>query len=136
MDILGLARHGLSNFEQIAVLGVIFIALISLSYAVWLRRSVLQKDKGTEKMQEVWNAIRIGADSYLNRQLKTILPAILLLTIALFLSVYVVAPSMEAEEEFVGQNVQLIIAIGRSIAFVLGATFSLMVGQIGMRMAI
>lgn len=136
MDILGLARHGLSDFEQIAVLGVIFIALISLSYAVWLRRSVLQKDKGTEKMQEVWNAIRIGADSYLNRQLKTILPAILLLTIALFLSVYVVAPSLEAEEEFVGQNVQLIIAIGRSIAFVLGATFSLMVGQIGMRMAI
>ncbi|MAT44559.1 MAG: sodium-translocating pyrophosphatase [Anaerolineaceae bacterium] len=136
MDILGLARHGLSNFEQIAVLGVIFIALISLSYAVWLRRSVLQKDKGTEKMQEVWNAIRIGADSYLNRQLKTILPAILLLTIALFLSVYVVAPSLEAEEEFVGQNVQMIIAIGRSIAFVLGATFSLMVGQIGMRMAI
>jgi K(+)-stimulated pyrophosphate-energized sodium pump len=136
MDILGLARHGLSNFEQIAVLGVIFIALISLSYAVWLRKSVLQKDKGTEKMQEVWSAIRIGADSYLNRQLKTILPAILLLTIALFLSVYVVAPSLEAEEEFVGQNVQLIIAIGRSIAFVLGATFSLMVGQIGMRMAI
>ncbi len=136
MNILGLARHGLSNFEQIAVLGVIFIALISLSYAVWLRRSVLQKDIGTEKMQEVWNAIRIGADSYLNRQLKTILPAILLLTIALFLSVYVVAPSFEAEQEFAGKNVQLIIAIGRSVAFVLGATFSLMVGQIGMRMAI
>ena len=27
-------------------------------------------------MQEVWNAIRIGADSYLNQQLRTILPLI------------------------------------------------------------
>lgn len=136
MNILGLAKHGLSNFEQIAVLGVIVIALISLFYAIWLRRSVLKKDKGTEKMQEVWNAIRIGADSYLSSQLKTILPAILILTIALFLSVYVVPPSIEAEKEFAGKNVQLIIAIGRSIAFVLGASFSLLVGQIGMRMAI
>ncbi len=136
MNILGLAKHGLNSFEQIAVLCVIVIALISLFYAVWLRRSVLKKDKGTKKMQEVWEAIRIGADSYLNRQLKTILPAILLLTVALFLSVYVVPPSLEANEEFAGQNVQLIIAIGRSVAFILGATFSLLVGQIGMRMAI
>ncbi len=50
-------------------------------------------------MQDVWNAVRIGADSYLQRQLRTILPAVGLLTIALFLSVYVVPPSHEAVEE-------------------------------------
>ncbi len=76
MNILGLARHGLNNFEQIAILGVLITAFISLAYAWLLRGQVLKKDKGTAKMQEVWNAIRIGADSYLDRQLKTILPVI------------------------------------------------------------
>ena len=135
MDILGMARHGLNAFEQIAVLGVVVTAFISLLYAWLLRGNVLKKDKGTPKMQEVWETIRIGADSYLNRQLKTILPAILLLTVALFLSVYVVPPSREALHEF-PQNTQIIVAIGRTIAFIMGASFSLLVGQLGMRMAI
>lgn len=134
-NLLGLARHGLNNFEQVAVLGVLFVAFISLLYAWLLRGSVLKKDMGTPKMQEVWNAIRIGADSYLNRQLRTILPAIILLGIALFLSVYVVPPSAEASVEF-PKNTTLIIAIGRTIAFIFGATFSMLVGQLGMRMAI
>jgi len=135
MDILGLARHGLNGFEQIAVIGVVVTAFISLIYAWYLRGTVLKKDKGTEQMQVIWNAIRIGSDSYLNRQLRTILPVILLLTVVLFFSVYVVPPSKEAMEEF-PQNAQIIIAIGRTVAFIVGATFSLLVGQLGMRMAI
>jgi len=138
MNILGLARHGLNNFEQIAILAVLIIAFISLIYAWLLRGTVLKKDKGTPKMQEVWEAIKVGADSYLSRQLKTILPAIAILFIALFLSVYVVPPSHEASLEFPPEkyNTQLIIAIGRALAFVLGASFSMIVGQLGMRMAI
>ena len=135
MDILGLARHGLNSFEQIGIVSVLVVAFISLIYAWLLRGIVMKKDKGTAKMQEVWEAIKIGADSYLSRQLKTILPAIGLLFIALFLSVYVVPPSHEAKLEF-PENTQLIIAVGRALAFVLGATFSLIVGQLGMRMAI
>ena len=135
MNIFGLARHGLNDFEQIAIILVVITAFISLLYAWLLRGNVMKKDKGTKKMQEVWNAIRIGAEGYLGRQLKTILPAIALLTVALFLSVYVVPPSAEASEEF-PQNTQIIIAIGRTIAFIMGAGFSLIVGQLGMRMAI
>ncbi len=135
MNILGLARHGLNNFEQIALVGVVITAFISLAYAWWLRGTVMKKDKGTQKMQEVWNAIRVGADGYLDRQLRTILPAIGLLTVALFLSVYVAPPSLEAREEF-PQNTLIIIAVGRTIAFIMGASFSLLVGQLGMRMAI
>ena len=126
MDILGLARHGLNSFEQIAIVSVVVVAFISLIYASLLRRNVLKKDKGTPKMQEIWNAIRIGANSYLNRQLRTILPAIGLLAVALFFSVYIVPPSREALEEF-PHNTQLIIAIGRTLAFIVGATFSLLV---------
>jgi K(+)-stimulated pyrophosphate-energized sodium pump len=140
MNILWLgSRHGLSNFEQIAILLVLVAAFISLAYAAWLRRTVLKKDMGTAKMQEIWNAIRIGADSYLNRQLKTILPLIAVLTVVMFLSVYVVPPSQEAQVEFKAlgpKGIILAIAIGRTIAFIMGASFSLMVGQLGMRMAV
>ena len=135
MNILGLARHGLNDFEQMAILFVIVTAIVSLIYAWWLRGLVMKKDKGTEAMQKVWDAIRIGADSYLNRQLKTILPAIALLAVALFFSVYIVPPSREALHEF-PNNTQIIIAVGRTAAFILGATFSMLVGQLGMRMAI
>jgi K(+)-stimulated pyrophosphate-energized sodium pump len=135
MNIFGLARHGLNDFEQVAVLGVVIVAFISLIYAWLLQKSVLKKDKGTDEMQRIWNAIRIGADSYLKKQLRTILSAIALLTLLLFFSVYVVKPSLEAVEEF-GDNAQIAIAIGRTLAFIAGATFSLMVGQLGMRMAI
>jgi len=135
MNIFGMARHGLNDFEQIAVIFVIVTAIISLLYAWYLRNRVMKKDKGTADMQAVWNAIRIGADSYLSRQMKTILPAIAVLTIVLFLSVYVVPPSVEAIEEF-GDSAQIIVAIGRTGAFILGALFSLLVGQLGMRMAI
>ena len=140
MDIFGLGtRFGFSSFEQIALTGVLVAAFISLGYAWILRGIVLKNDKGTAKMQEIWNAIRIGAESYLGRQLRTILPLIGLLTVALFLSVYIVPPSEEALARFSGQtesSVRLIIGIGRALAFVMGAIFSLLVGQLGMRMAV
>ena len=135
MNILGLARHGLNDFEQIAILLVLVTSFASLLYAWLLRGKVLKKDKGSAKMQEVWNAIRIGAEGYLGRQMKSILPAIGLLAIALFLSVYVVPPSKEASVEF-PTNTSFIIAIGRTLAFIMGASFSMIVGQLGMRMAI
>ncbi len=136
MNLFGLARHGLNSFEQIAILGVMVTAFISLSYAWILRKIVLRKDKGTEKMREVWEAVSIGADSYLHQQLKKILPIVGVLTVVLFLSVYIVPPSTEAVNEFGARNAQMIIAIGRTLAFILGAMFSLLVGQLGMRMAI
>ncbi len=136
MDIFWLgSRHGMSAFEQIAILSVLIVAFISLAYAWLLRGTVLKKDMGTKKMLEVWDAIRIGADSYLSRQLRTILPAIGLLAIALFVSVAVVPPSNEAKVEF-GANATIIVAVGRTLAFIMGASFSLLVGQLGMRMAI
>jgi K(+)-stimulated pyrophosphate-energized sodium pump len=42
----------------------------------FLRNQILREDKGTEKMQEVWGAIKDGADAYLRKQLRSILPLI------------------------------------------------------------
>jgi K(+)-stimulated pyrophosphate-energized sodium pump len=131
--------HGATSFETYAIWTVMGIAIIGLLYALFLRRQVMREDKGTPKMQEVWNAIRSGADAYLDRQLKTILPLIIILTVALFFSVYVVKPSPEAIERFAGMDisrVKLIVGLARAIAFIMGSFFSLMVGQFGMRMAV
>src|SRR3989338_6289107 len=127
--------HGLRTFDIVTPWAVIAVAMISLLYAWWLWRNVMKKDKGTAKMQEVWNAIRVGSDAYLSRQLRTILPLIGILAVGLFFSVYIVPPSLEAAELF-GDNAQIIVAIGRTIAFIIGAAFSLIVGQYGMRMAV
>jgi K(+)-stimulated pyrophosphate-energized sodium pump len=128
-----------TTFEMIALWAVLAIALIGLGYALFLRRQVLAHDKGTSKMIEVWEAIKLGANAYLSKQLKTILPFIIVLTVALFFSVYIVPPSGEALERFSNLNpdqVKLVIGFGRAAAFILGALFSLTVGQFGMRMAV
>jgi len=149
---------GLEPFELVAIWSVLAVAILGLLYAIFLRAQILREDKGDEKMQEVWNAIREGADAYLRRQLRSILPLILILTVALFASVFIVKPTPEAAEwycmaikgttyevalecaEHLSESeqgqVRWIIGIGRAVAFAMGAGFSLMVGQIGMRMAV
>ncbi|MBM3122463.1 MAG: sodium-translocating pyrophosphatase [Chloroflexi bacterium] len=131
--------QGLTSLEQTAIWAVFATAILGLAYAVLLRHQILKEDRGSAKMQEVWGAIRDGADAYLRRQLKSILPLIVVLTVALFLSVYIVPPTPEALERFssLGEaQVRLIIGLARAAAFVMGAGFSLAVGQIGMRMAV
>ncbi len=131
--------QGLTSLEQTAIWAVFCVAILGLAYAVFLRNQILKEDQGSAKMQEVWGAIRDGADAYLRRQLRSILPLVVVLTIALFLSVYIVPPSPEAMERFAGlaeSQVRLIIGLARAAAFVMGAGFSLAVGQIGMRMAV
>ncbi len=141
---------GLNTFEQIAIWSVLGVAILGLLYAIFLRYQILREDRGTERMQEVWNAIREGADAYLKRQLRSIIPLIAILTIALFASVYIVRPTPEASEWYCmafkgahietarecsenltateAQQVRTLIGLGRALAFVMGASFSLSVG--------
>ena len=128
-------QMNLTPFETTAIYGVLVVAIISLLYALWLRRDVMSEDKGTEAMIRIWTAIKDGADAYLGQQLRTILPFIVILTFALFASVWI-APPTPAAIAMYGENARIVIAFGRAIAFILGATFSLLVGQLGMRMAV
>jgi len=125
----------LSSLEQMMLYGVVGVALISLFYAYWLWKDTISHDTGNDKMREVWYAIKNGANGYLQRQLKTILFALVALAVILFLSVYVVPPSKEAVARF-GDSAVIVIAFGRTIAFIIGAAFSTIVGQLGMRVAI
>jgi K(+)-stimulated pyrophosphate-energized sodium pump len=127
----------LSGLEQGMLWGVIVVAFISLAYAYWLWRDTLAHEKGGREMQKVWEAIKTGANAYLQRQLRTMLPILVLLAVLLFFSVYVVRPTEQAMDMFGNeQAARLWIGIGRMIAFIAGASFSTLVGQLGMRVAI
>ena len=125
----------LTAFEADGIYAVLVVALCSLIYAWLLRRNVMAEDKGSPAMIRIWTAVKEGADAYLGQQLRTILPFIGILVFVLFASVWISVPTAEATEMF-GSHAQLVIAFGRACAFVLGATFSLLVGQLGMRMAV
>ena len=130
------------QFVEQAMIGLVILAsIVSLVYAWWLRKGVLKLPKGTEQMQTVWNGIREGALSYLDRQLKSILPILVVLSVLLFFTVYITHPERGTLELFGSSpeeiaTAQLLVGIGRSIAFILGAGFSLIVGQLGMRIAV
>jgi K(+)-stimulated pyrophosphate-energized sodium pump len=127
----------MSLIEQLMIMTVIAAAFVSLVYALWLRKGVLAQDKGTEQMQTVWNGIREGALSYLHRQLRTIIPILVVLAFLLFFTVYITTPERGTEVLFGDTEAgRIIVGVGRSLAFVLGASFSLTVGQLGMRIAV
>ncbi|MFW9845340.1 MAG: sodium-translocating pyrophosphatase [Candidatus Thorarchaeota archaeon] len=130
--------NGMVLIEQIMILTVILAAIASLVYAWWLRKGVLQLPKGTEQMQKVWNGIREGALSYLNRQLRSIIPILFALAFLLFFTVFITTPERGTAELFghLPDQGRFIVGAGRSLAFALGASFSLIVGQLGMRIAV
>ena len=125
----------MTTFEWSMIYAVFGIAIIALIYAALLARQILRYDKGNAAMQKVWMDIKLGANAYLSTQLRTIAIMIVILTGAMFFSVWVVSPSPEATELF-GERARIIIAIGRSVAFFAGSSFSAIVGFMGMNMAV
>lgn len=108
-------------FEQIGLGAVLLTAIAALVYAWLLAREVLREDPGTERMQEISNAIRTGAIAYLNKQMEVVIPLAFVLAIVLFFTAHLA-------------DAPLAISIGRGAALLLGASCSLAIGQIGLRM--
>ena len=114
-----MADPNFSIWERAALWSVLGIAVLGLLYAAFLAGQVLRKDQGTEAMQQISAAIRVGANAYLNRQFRAIVFLILILTALLYFS---------AGEQH--------IKIGRACAFLMGSIFSATVGFIGMNLAV
>jgi len=108
-----------SSGEVVALWTVLGTAIAGLLYAGVLMAQVLREETGTPEMQKIARAIRSGANAYLNRQFRTILFLILLLTAVLYFT---------AGEQHV--------AIGRACAFLMGSIFSATVGFAGMNLAV
>ncbi len=126
---------GVQTYEWVMIFAVLGTALIALIYAGLLARQILRYPKGSEAMQRVWRDIKEGANAYLNTQFRAIIVLIILLAVAMFFSVYVVSPTEEARE-LLGDNAVIVIAIARAVAFLMGSSFSLIVGRLGMNMAV
>ncbi len=76
------------------ILLVIAISCFSLLFAVYLARYVVQREMGTEKMQEISNAIKEGAEAFLSRQNRTIVTLSAFLAVLIFvLYAYVRTPN-------------------------------------------
>lgn len=125
----------MSGFETTMIYVVLSTALVALLYAGTLSRQILKYDRGTDAMQRVWRYIKTGANAYLKTQLRTVVVMIVILTGAMFFSVWIIHPSAEARELF-GDNARTIIALGRAGAFLMGSSFSALVGYLGMNMAV
>ena len=106
------------TWEIVSLIGILVIAVAGLAYAGMLVGQVKKADQGTKKMQEIADAVREGANAYLYAQFWKILPLIILITIGLYFT--------KSEKYF---------ALGRSGAFLVGSTFSFLVGFVGMRLA-
>ncbi|PKW26505.1 sodium-translocating pyrophosphatase [Phycicoccus duodecadis] len=102
------------------VVSVAVIALVALVMGFVFRGQVLAADPGTEKMQEIGDAVEEGAQAYLARQFKTLAPFVVIVFGLLLL--------LPADTGGVRW--------GRSGFFVLGALFSAAIGYLGMSLAV
>lgn len=117
--------------EKLGLLACLVIAGAGLGYAAVLMRQVYAADTGTPAMQKVAAAVRAGANAYLRRQF-----AVVGLLIVLITGVIIAAKWPWVTDTAVHSLEELqVIALGRGLAFLLGALFSAAVGFTGMRLA-
>ena len=113
------------------ILLVITISCLSLLFAVYLARYVLRHDMGTDKMQEISNAIKEGAEAFLSRQNRTIILFASVLAVLIFLLYAFVRTPSPADPV---PPVQM--AFWTTFSFVLGALCSVIAGYVGMWVSI
>ncbi len=70
---------------------IVFTGLLAVVYSYFLSKQIISANPGNAKMQEIAEAIQIGAKAYLNRQYKTIaiVGVIVLIIISYFFSLLV-----------------------------------------------
>ncbi|MCK4424280.1 sodium/proton-translocating pyrophosphatase, partial [Candidatus Bathyarchaeota archaeon] len=101
-------------------------AVISLLAALYLYYYVKKQDAGTEKMQEISDAIKEGANAFLKREYKTL--AIFVVIVAVLLGIFVPEPIWITETQI--KNISL------ALAYVFGSFSSALAGYFGMDVAL
>jgi len=112
------------NLTFVAVVGV--IAILALVMALYFRREVLAASEGTENMRRIALAVQEGASAYLGRQFRTLA---VFAVVAFFLLLFLPA---HGDAGFGPWTLK----IARSVAFLAGATFSGLIGYMGMWLAV
>ena len=92
---------------------IIGAIVVSLLFAFYNYMKVIKKSPDNKKMEEISELIHKGAMTFLNKEYMILVVFVVVVTGALYY--------------FIGQNI--------AIAFVIGAIFSALAGNIGMRIA-
>lgn len=111
-----------NSYYLYAVVGVGVLALIMAGI---FRSQVLKASEGTEKMQEIGQAVQEGASAYLSRQFKTLA----------FFALVALAMLFALDAAVLGWDNDWKIKIGRYVALLAGAGFSALIGYLGMWLA-
>lgn len=98
---------------MVVLLGFV-ASILTLLYAVFLIFNITSRPAGSKQMVEISDAIKNGANTYLFRQYKTLLPIVIILFLVLLFSLNFVT----------------------AIAFLLGAVLSAVAGFIGMNISV
>jgi len=94
--------------------------LLALLFALFLYYSVKKQSSGNKKMKELSEAIRKGAMAFLNSEYKVLIVFVIVITVLLYIASFFPVTTIHW---------------GSSVAFVIGAIFSAVTGNIGMRVA-
>ncbi|WP_288430491.1 sodium-translocating pyrophosphatase [uncultured Agrobacterium sp.] len=130
---------------------VILCGALSIAYAIWATKSVLEADEGTERMREIAGYIREGAQAYLTRQYLTIAIVGVIVTIAAWILLsaeaavgFVIGAVLSGAAGFVGMHVSVranlrtaqaashSLAAGLDIAFKSGAITGMLVAGLAL----
>jgi K(+)-stimulated pyrophosphate-energized sodium pump len=117
----------IDDFASASLWVILGVSLVALLFAFYLRREVLAAPEGTDQMKKIAAAIQEGSRAYLNRQFRTVSVFMVLLTIALY---FVLPVPKDAD------HADWVLRLGRSVAFILGASFSAITGFAGMWLAV
>ena len=102
------------------------ISVVALGVGYVMMRGVLAKDTGTEKMNEIAEAVQEGAMAYIVRQFRTILLIVVPLAVIVFVtSAEVISPTGEGLSRVES-------GIWRTVAFLGGCLASGFIGYLGM----
>ncbi|MBM4161283.1 MAG: sodium-translocating pyrophosphatase [Ignavibacteria bacterium] len=110
---------------------VLAISVLGLLFAVYLTRDVMRRDVGTERMREISDAIRQGAEAFLRRQYSTIV----YLALALAALIYILYAFVRTPTEH-DPTSPLALAFWTTLSFVFGAACSVAAGYMGMWVSI
>jgi K(+)-stimulated pyrophosphate-energized sodium pump len=114
--------------EMSLILG---ISILGLLFAAYLIVNVLRRDTGNDKMREISDAIKAGAEAFLKRQYRTIV----YLAIALAAIIYILYAFVRAHNEH-DPALPMQLAFWTTLSFVFGAACSVAAGYMGMWVAI
>ena len=111
------------NSAVYTVLTIVLISgIICVGYGLMLQNRILKQSPGSDRMRQVAGAIEQGALAYLSKQVRTMIPLVIALAIALF---FLYAPVFTPA-----------VAGGIAGAFVVGVAASYLAGYAGMGMAV